>query len=285
MRIGLIGTDSDHAEDALRLFNRDVRHPGFAVAGLWGSDAGRTRDLAAKYGLSEVAAGPDGLLGKVEAVIVGARHGGLHLAHALPYLEAGVPMFVDKPLACSVVDAERMLDAAAKSGTPVLSASALRWQPDTLTLKRHAEALGQVERIVVTGSFYPKSEYGGSVFYAVHSVELALELAGAMIEDVVVELVTASAMTITGRVAATRVEMQMIRPAEGEGTSFSAELISAKGQVGGSITLPKDYMAPVFDRFVAMLKSGVSPMSREELLAPVRVLELGEATLRKALGR
>lgn len=282
MRIGLVGTESDHAEDALRMLNREGRFPGFTVAALWGDEAdrARTRLLAHCYGVAGIAAEPGGLLGKVDAVIVGARDGRLHLAHALPYLEAGLPVFVDKPLACSVADAEQLLDAAAASGAPILSASAVRWQADTQKLKWTP---GPIEQVTVTGSFYPDSPYGGSIFYGVHTVELALELAGAGIADIDVPLATAEAMTMTGRVGTTRVEMRMLRPAEGEASSFRAELVSRSETSGGPVRLPKDYMAPVLQRFVDMLKTGVAPMTRDELLAPVCVLELGEATLRKAL--
>lgn len=284
MRIGLVGTESDHAEDALRMLNREGRYPGFTVAALWGAEAdrARTRLLAHCHGVAEIVAEPDGMLGKVDAVIVGARDGRLHLQHALPYLEAGLPVFIDKPLACSVADAQQLLDAATATRAPVLSASALRWQADTEQLKR---TTGPFEQVAVTGSFYPDSPYGGSIFYGVHTVELALELAGAGIEDLEVTLATADALTIAGRVGATQVEMRMIRPAEGEGTSFRAELASPAGRTGGPVNLPKDYMAPVLDRFVAMLKSGVAPLSRDQLLAPVRVLELGETALRQALGK
>lgn len=283
MRIGLVGTESDHTEDALRMLNREGRYPGFSVVAMWGAEADRTRTrlLAHCYGVAGIAAEPDGMLGKVDAVIVGDRDGRLHLEHARPYLEAGLPVFIDKPLACSVADAEQLLHVATASGAPILSASALRWQADTEQLKRSA---GPLERVIVTGSFYPDSPYGGSIFYGVHAVELALELAGAGIEDLQVTLATAEAMTITGRVGATQVEMRMVRPAEGEATSFRAELISSAGTTGGPVSLPKNYMAPVLDRFVGMLKSGIAPMTRDELLAPVRVLELGETALRRALG-
>ena len=67
MRIGLVGTESNHAEDALRMFNRKGRHPGFAVAALWGSDASRTEELAERYGVSEIAAAPDELY--IDAIV------------------------------------------------------------------------------------------------------------------------------------------------------------------------------------------------------------------------
>lgn len=282
MRIGLVGTESDHAEDALRMFNREERFPGFRVAALWGAEAdhARTRRLARRYDVAEIVAGPDALLGKVDAVVVGARDGRLHLGHALPYLEAGLPVFIDKPLACSVADAHKLLDTSAAAGAPMFSASALRWQADTDKLK----LAGPFEQVIVTGSFHPGSPHGGSSFYAVHSVELALELAGARIEDIEVRQATAEAMTIAGHTGTTQVEMRLILPAEGEGSTFRAQLMARGETSGGRVNLPPDYMAPVLQRFVGMLKSGVSPLTRDELLAPVRVLELGEAALRKALG-
>jgi predicted dehydrogenase len=275
MQIGLVGIEGDHAEDALRLFNRLGRFPGFAVAALWGAeaDAGRTQLLASTYGAGSIVAEPEAMLGKVDAVIVGDRDGSRHAAHALPFLEAGIPVFVDKPLACSVADAEAMLDAARTSGALLLSGSALRWQADAWDLKRQVAAKGQTRKITATGTFYPESPYGGAAFYAVHTVELALEFAGQGIEEIVVTEATGDRLTIVGRAPLGEVEMRCLRPSHGEAARFEIALEAQHGNVVGEIALPRDYMAPVYEHFVTMLKRGVAPLSRGELLAPVRVLE------------
>ena len=39
MRIGLIGTESDHAVDFLRMLNAMERSPGDRIVAIWGEDA------------------------------------------------------------------------------------------------------------------------------------------------------------------------------------------------------------------------------------------------------
>ncbi|HEX2066013.1 MAG TPA: gfo/Idh/MocA family oxidoreductase, partial [Candidatus Thermoplasmatota archaeon] len=48
---------------------------------------------------------PEQLLGEVDAVLVEANDGSVHLERALPFLERGVPTWIDKPFACSTADA------------------------------------------------------------------------------------------------------------------------------------------------------------------------------------
>ena len=277
MRIGLIGTESDHADEFLRMLNRESRHSGYRVNAIWGSGEERTRNLARTYEVGTVAPTPDSMLGQVDAVIVGDRHGDLHLPHALPFLKAGLPVFVDKPLACSVRDAETMLDAAEKSGALLTSASALRWQQITDELVAGARRLGRPDRIVATGSFYPDSEYGGLIFYGIHATELALQLAGAMVTDISVEKAEPYEVRLAMWAKSTEVVIRLLQPLPGEGTSFSAEMFKGDHQVGRRVTLPDDYMAPVLDKFVAMIKTGKVPLSREELLMPVTLMEMAQA--------
>lgn len=276
MRIGLVDIESDHAEDALRLFNSEQRWPGYEIVALWGhvADTERARRLAADYGVGYIAPEPGAMVDHLDAVIVGARHAGQHAAHALPYLERGIPVFVDKPLALSVADAEVMLDAAETSGSLLLSGSALRWQADAVALKAQAATLGRLTRVTAMGTFYPDSEYGGPAFYAVHAVELALEFAGQGIADITVVEASAAAMTLTGRGRLAPVAIRLIRPAEGQPSRFEVALEGQHGKAGSVIALPDDYMAPVYAQFVGMIERGVAPLTRRELLAPVRVLEI-----------
>jgi predicted dehydrogenase len=279
MRIGLIGTESDHADEFLRMLNREERHPGNTVTAIWGSGAERTEQLAKAYGVRSAAGTAEEMLGTVDAVIVGDRHADDHLPHALPFIEAGLPVFVDKPLARRVADAEAMLDAANKSGSLVTSASALRWQRDTDELAAGIHRLGRPDRITATGSFYPDSEHGGVIFYGIHATELALQLAGADVADIAVERADAYEMRIAMKAQDTEVVIRLLQPLPGESSSFGAEIIKDEHQIGRRITLPEDYMAPVLDKFMAMVKSGKASLSRNELMMPVRIMEVAQAAL------
>lgn len=69
------------------------------------------------------------------------RHGGLHRAHAVPFLAEGLPVFVDKPLACTEADALAIVAAAREYDAPLTSSSAVRWVPDTDKLAAEAASL------------------------------------------------------------------------------------------------------------------------------------------------
>ena len=45
------------------------------------------------------------------------------------------------------------------------------------------------------------------------------------------------------------------------------------------VVLGDDYMLPVVDRIAAMLRTGVSPMTRDELIAPLALMEEIDARL------
>ena len=50
----------------------------------------------------------DDLVGQVDGVMVTARDGKHHLPYVKPYLEAGIPVFMDKPITVKIDEAEEM---------------------------------------------------------------------------------------------------------------------------------------------------------------------------------
>ncbi len=89
-------------------------------------------------------------------------------------------MFVDKPLANSLSDARTDGGGGGsdRAGVPLLSGSALRWQPEAAQLKTRLAGLDGPIDLAAYGTWYPQNEYGGAIFYAIHTVELVQELAG-----------------------------------------------------------------------------------------------------------
>ena len=116
MRIGLAGIDSSHADDFVRHFNHEQRHHDAAVTAFWGGGDARAAALVASSPELHAADSLRELIANVDAVIVGDRHGDLHMPHALPAIAAGKPVFVDKPLACNLSDATAIVDAAKQAG-------------------------------------------------------------------------------------------------------------------------------------------------------------------------
>lgn len=74
----------------------------------------------------KVAATPEALLGEVDAVLIATDIGGEHVARARPFVEAGVPVFIDKPL-CDTAEDLAVFERWVSSGAAVLSSSSTRF--------------------------------------------------------------------------------------------------------------------------------------------------------------
>jgi predicted dehydrogenase len=276
MRIGLAGVDGSHAEDFLRHFNSEGRHHDIAVTAFWGGTESRTAELLALAPNLLAADSLDRLIADVDAVIVGDRHGDLHLPHALPAIAARKPVFVDKPFTCNVNDAIALIDAADRAGTPLLSGSALRWQAETARLKARLTYLDGPFAISGYGTWYPDSEYGGAIFYAIHTLELMQELVGMEWSDLRVE--AGEHPTIRYEAGRASVTLQLHPLGPSGSSAFGASVKAPQLSCDTPIPLPDDYMAPVTDRIAAMLRSGQG-MDRETLLAPIRMMAEIDALL------
>lgn len=87
----------------------------------------RAAEIAAKHGaapLTDVSA----LAGRVDAVIV-ATPTVSHFEIAHPFVETGVAVLVEKPLAATLIEAERLVEAAAARGTLLATGQTERFNP------------------------------------------------------------------------------------------------------------------------------------------------------------
>jgi virulence factor len=120
---------------------------------------------------------PADMIGKVDAMLIEAVDGSVHYERARPFLEAGIPCFVDKPFACSVADARKIVDLAAKKKLPLFSSSALRFAPELVAYladEKHGKVLGTV-------AYGPASQHErnpGLFHYGIHAVEVLYTLMG-----------------------------------------------------------------------------------------------------------
>lgn len=186
-KIGLLGSDSSHAERFSELLNVPD-HPNYLadadakIVAIWGEDPERTRQAAAHGQIETIVDAPGDLMGQVDAVICVTRHGGNHLELVRPYLQARIPVFVDKPLATEPADARAIVELAQKHNTPFTSYSTVRFSAAMQAFLAKSQTLGGVRVGVYTGPASRRNPYGGVIFYAIHSIELMLMVQGTGIE-------------------------------------------------------------------------------------------------------
>jgi len=272
MRIGVAGTESSHVDHIIDYLNVEQARPGVRVTALAQGEAERTRALLLAGGIGDVVLNTEEMLDVADVLIVTARHGGRHRELAQPFLEAGRPVLIDKPLACSVADAEAILDAAGKYGALVTSYSAVRYVPATDALAARAAELGPLRSVTATGSADEASEYGGIFFYGIHPVDVALRLAPGPLGEVRVDRVGES-IVASATAGDARVTVNLIKPGPEEPVPFHALAVGRGGIAARELPVDGNYLAPGIALFLDMVEGTAAPLSRAELLRPIEFLE------------
>ncbi|MCY3763627.1 MAG: Gfo/Idh/MocA family oxidoreductase [Gemmatimonadetes bacterium] len=276
MNIGVVGAET-HTAQLCEIVNLQRRIRGVRVSHVCGRTLSAAREAAAAGGIPHIARKPEDLIGAVDAVVVDHIHGRHHLPAAKPLLEAGLPIFFDKPFCCSRSGGRRFLVRAAELGVPVCSFSVMPMQSAFVALKKQVRRLGEIHAAVCTGPCDIASKYGGIFFYGIHQVEMILRLLGYGVghAQVVKGSRNNHLATLTfkdGRMAA------MHLMGEGGGT-FHLSVIGARGRIDQAIGYDEDFFFPGVRSFVRMFRTGRTEETMESMLVPVAVLEALEKSL------
>ena len=190
IRLGMLDLDTSHAVEFSKRLNHKVvaqdqwvdgaqvvlacpgvskimaeRIPGFAKA------------VAEDCGVKLVDR-PEDMLGKIDGLLLEGNDGSSHLERARPFLEAGIPVWIDKPLAWTVKDAEAIAALSAKKNAPVFSASSVRYALEVQALHAAREELGAPVAVEAYFAQAKKDNIPGWFFYGIHAVELLFAILG-----------------------------------------------------------------------------------------------------------
>ena len=279
IRIGMVGSDNSHALAFSRLANVDqTLGDRCRVVGLWGSDPERTGQVARDAEIGLIAPRPEDLVGQIDLAMVVDRHGTLHAGHALPFLDAGIPVFVDKPFAIDPVDCWRMLNASHRSGAALTSFSALRYAPATDALVEDLEEVGEIRAAHFAGPCDFGSEYGGPYFYATHIIEIALRLIG---EDVEALSARRSGATVAVRVIWASGALATFSYLGDAAYRFHAAIFGTGGMAASEIPGGDGAYAEALRRVVDMALTGQRPLTDDQLLRPIAIVHAIEESLRR----
>ena len=184
VRIGILGSENSHAMEFSKIFNGiHTKYAGefedMRVVGTFGTDEASNKALVEQAGVEFIADKPEDLLGRVDAVMVTARDGQYHAAYARPFIEAGLPAFIDKPFTRDPAEALSLARLAKAKNVPVCGGSSLKVCMETERLAAYAASNRDK---IITGSVYApvnmKNDYGDFWFYADHLTEISLAVFG-----------------------------------------------------------------------------------------------------------
>ena len=158
IKVGYPGVSAylDANKDTLGINSALVTH-------VWTQDKKISESIAKTAGIKNISDRLEDMVGKVDAVLLLRDDPENHVGMAKPFLDAGVPLFIDKPLAINHQDLAYFSQENAK-GKLIMSSSSMRYANECRSAKTEIASLGKLELVVGTG----KKDW---IKYAVHILE------------------------------------------------------------------------------------------------------------------
>ena len=268
IRLGIIGLDTSHVIAFTGYLNDPKNNTGCrVVAGFPGgspdfeASASRverfTEQLRTEYGL-EIVDSIEDLCAKVDGILLESVDGRPHLEQARQVIEAGKPMFVDKPVAADLPSVIELFRLAKEKGVPVWSSSSFRYGEGVIDARNNPE-LGEIVGCDVFGSSSWTEFHPDLFLYGIHPVEALFTIMGPDCESVRRIKTEGSDMVVGvwkgGRIGTFR----DLRGGRSGG-------IAIYGREGSATARSAGY-GPLLERIIEFFKTGVPQVPAEETIA------------------
>lgn len=286
LRIGMIGLDTSHSvEFTARLNHPDhpqhvpggrvtAAFPTFSPDMAWSRDRVETftREMRDKHGVT-IMESIDSVIDACDVMLLCSLDGRPHLNQARPVLEAGKPVFVDKPVAGTLRDAATLYRLAKETGTPMFSASAVRWYPSVIDVAR--ADVGTVRSVFSYGPAPLEPAHPDLFFYGIHPTEALFTVLGSGCRAVR-RVTTPHTSIVVGEWADGRLGTlhAMHRwPADYKVIKFGDERVMDQ-------TVSGDY-TPLLREIVTFFQTGIAPVTPDETLEIYAFMEAADESKRR----
>lgn len=268
IRLGMIGLDTSHVIAFTSYLNNPKNNTGCrVVAGFPGgspdfpASANRvekfTQDLRDKYGV-EIVDSIEELCEKVDGILLESVDGRTHLEQAKIVIQAGKPLWVDKPVTDNLADVIELFRLAKENNVPCWSSSAMRFGEGVAGAKDNEE-LGQIVSCDVFGSSSWAEKHPSLYLYGIHAVEPLFTVLGTGCESVQ-RFKTDGVDLVVGVWKGGRIGT--FRDLRGGKSDFQTIIYGKKSM---ATTKPSGY-TPLLVEIVKFFKTGQAPVSPEETI-------------------
>lgn len=190
----------------------------------------------------------------------------VHLRLAELPLRSGKPVYVDKPFADTLANAEKMFEIAEKYSTPLMTSSALRFC-DELFSGRVKEMKPFIFNTLGGGRSFPE--------YAIHQLEMIVSVMGTEVQDMKL-MGDAEKLTLILEYSNARIAT----------ASYAANFPFAISAASADDVLVQQEVTGLWTNFTDSLleffATGISPVPKEQTLCIAELLEKAVALLNKS---
>lgn len=284
-RVGIIGLDTSHSIEFTRVFNQQNPSPdydGYKIIAAYPqgsldieSSVKRIPEYTEKVKALgvEIVNSIEELLQKVDVVLLETNDGRRHLEQAIPVLQSGKSVFIDKPVSASLADGIAIFEAAKHYGAPVFSSSSLRYMTSAQEVVN-----GKIGKVVGADAYSPcvlEKTHPDFFWYGIHGVELLYTVMGTGCKEVVRIHTDNTDIAIgswtdgkTGTFRGTRSGKHLYG-----GTAF--------GDNGTAVLGPLQGYEPLLKEIIKFFNTGIPPVKAEETLEILAFMEAADVSKRK----
>ena len=123
--------------------------PGAKVTHIWCDDKDDAEKVAKAAFIPNVMDNAVDVIGEVDAVIISTDKGWEHLERARPFIDADLPVFIDKPLTDKEAHLQQF-ENWQKEGKAIMSSSCMRYARELQEAKEHLAEIGELRLITMT---------------------------------------------------------------------------------------------------------------------------------------
>lgn len=285
LKLGMISLDTSHVIVFTQLLNQK-EHPyhvpgGKVVVGYPGGSfdmhasfsrvEGYTNDLRDNYGVTIVDS-PEAVAEQCDAILLESVDGRAHLELFRTIAPFGKPVFVDKPFATTLADAQSIVNLARQHHVPLMSSSSLRYAAGLTEVLDHAkEEDGAIIGVDCFGPTPIETVMPGLFTYGIHAVEMLYAAMGPGCVEVSTRSNDDYDMAIgiwrDGRIGTVRGNRK-------GNYRFGALIHREKSShFADASAHPKPYYAGLLEQVMRMFQTGIPPIDIEESLELIRFIE------------
>lgn len=265
-KIAILGCENSHAHAFLGIMKNDPAFADIEVVGVYSNEREAAEKLHTIFGVPVLEDYADAV-GKVDGLVITARHGDNHYLYAKPYLASGIPMFIDKPITNSEEDVIAFMKDVKAHGVRICGGSSLKHDDMIRKLKkeREEEFGGKTKGGYVRAPYDAENAYGGFHFYAPHMTEMVCEIFGRHPHSVLARQ-NGNDIHVLFRYE----DFDCVGLYCDRNYMYYATRLSEKNASGGEISVVADtWYTREFSEFYELLIGGAQQISCEDLISPV----------------
>ncbi|MCH8905200.1 MAG: Gfo/Idh/MocA family oxidoreductase [Bacteroidetes bacterium] len=241
---------------------------GVTVSHIWTQDKSISKHIAKSTHIRNIVDNYEDMIEAVDGVLLARDDAENHLEMTRPFLKAGLPVYIDKPIANSVAELKKIFELEQYPGQ-IFTCSALRYANELKLSQQDQIFIGKID-------FVDASIYNSWEKYAIHIVEPVLNIipgSSEMIDSKVLNNHESKTVSINWK-NNLRTDFTTLGP---EGSPPVIRIFGKNDVKEFFFTDTFNAFKRALNAFIESIINKSQPISKESVMNVVRILEIGNS--------